>query len=40
MQELDYGYSTAASLVTSIASMLLLIIGNKTVKLITKRGMF
>ncbi len=40
MQELDYGYSTAASLVTSITSMLLLIGGNKGVKAITKRGMF
>lgn len=40
MQELDYGYSTAASLVTSITSLLLLIGGNKIVKAVTKRGMF
>lgn len=40
MQELDYGYSTAASLVTSITSLILLISGNKIVKAITKRGMF
>jgi ABC-type polysaccharide transport system permease subunit len=40
MQELDYGYSTAAGLVTSITSLILLITGNKIVKSITKRGMF
>lgn len=40
MQELDYGYSTAAGLVTSIASLILLVAGNKIVKAITKRGMF
>ena len=40
MQELDYGYSTAASLVTSITSLILLVTGNKIVKAITKRGMF
>ncbi|MBE6974327.1 MAG: sugar ABC transporter permease [Ruminococcaceae bacterium] len=40
MQELDYGYSTAASLVTSITSLILLVVGNKVVKSITKRGMF
>lgn len=40
IQEMDYGYSTAASLVTSITSLILLVIGNKVVKAITKRGMF
>lgn len=40
MQEMDFGYATAASLLTSIISMLLLFLGNRVVKVITKRSLF
>ena len=40
LKDMEYSYATAAGLVTSITSMLLLLGGNGLVKLITKRGLF